>query len=1046
MAFSFSNWFKKPSGQEDFSPTATASAEASPTVATVPTTRFPPAPSAPAPGKQTPPRTLKAVVPNSVRPVNLREGMARPGVNPITPPSAVSLRPGPSAVPTSTRPISLPSKVPVAPAAPVAAVAPKAVADAPAFHAAPDAPVTIPLGEFFDRIPTNLLQAGADVDRAREVVFRAADLYSDLARGRASVPVSAVQAACPDLFGRPVSATEDVEITLPLQQVIAQLAGTFHTRPDQVAEDDVAEVETPFLQVALEDSVRLPRPPAAVPPLPPPAAARPASTAVPPPAVVVPAPARIAGHEVSTIRALTPRQSPATPHAPAQAPASLAGNLPAPVTPINPAAKHPPSTVRASVAGGKIRLSGPAISSRSIAPAAANPTAAPHAPSVPPAALKPIAAPAVPGAASAISMVPAQKKTARIQIPPIALRPAGTAGPAPGASGGPPRPGTPASPARAVPFPEPLVSFRATPGDPQGAAPAPAAMPPPLAPSPSGVTRPLPHANITLRPAGGPPPPYLTAPPPMMPFAPAAPSASPAPAAPTEAPTFDAEEDGSTIGFAVAPILRALPEGMFAEGQDGYRAAEQVPDGARVELPLGFITAQLAQGRVAVPRAMFVAAMPEGCRHLMLAEGEPAEVIIPLQEVFQNLPTGALNRRRDQVVDEVGPEIPTPFSQKAQEDAQRLAPAADPEPVEETAAPEPVPEALAVPVEPEPPAVVEPEPEPVTADAPAPPAAEAEKPSEPEPAVEVPALEPVAEVPAVVEEEEEKEPAPEPLTAVAEQLPPVATVGEPEVEAPAPTAPEPEEETPTVVEAAAPAVVAEAVDHPEAPALPAPTEEPPAAPPVELPAVEPAPTPETPVAVAAAATPEVPLPVPDLMPAAPEDRDVDQLPAPVLPAANGQHSRVPMAALTAVPESSPEDIQDALRAIFMVDEELDAKKIVRHAASLPGLKACAVMFDDGLKLAGDLEDGLSVSEGFCAMTPPFFRRARAYAAELGLGETQCVSLQTDRALLSFFMAGNVCLSVQHVANRPFLPGVREKLLAATTEMARMYATPVSTSR
>ena len=77
------------------------------------------------------------------------------------------------------------------------------------------------------------------------------------------------------------------------------------------------------------------------------------------------------------------------------------------------------------------------------------------------------------------------------------------------------------------------------------------------------------------------------------------------------------------------------------------------------------------------------------------------------------------------------------------------------------------------------------------------------------------------------------------------------------------------------------------------------------------------------------------------------------------------------------------------------------------------------------------------------MTPPFFRRVRAYAAELGLGETQCVSLQTERALLSFFMAGDICLSVQHAGNRSFLTGVREKLFAATAELARMYAHPVA---
>ena len=45
---------------------------------------------------------------------------------------------------------------------------------------------------------------------------------------------------------------------------------------------------------------------------------------------------------------------------------------------------------------------------------------------------------------------------------------------------------------------------------------------------------------------------------------------------------------------------------------------------------------------------------------------------IPLQEVFQNLPANALSIRADQVTEEPGMLYPTPFSQKADEDAQRF--------------------------------------------------------------------------------------------------------------------------------------------------------------------------------------------------------------------------------------------------------------------------------------------------------------------------------------------------------------------------------------
>ena len=42
----------------------------------------------------------------------------------------------------------------------------------------------------------------------------------------------------------------------------------------------------------------------------------------------------------------------------------------------------------------------------------------------------------------------------------------------------------------------------------------------------------------------------------------------------------------------------------------------------------------------------------------------------------------------------------------------------------------------------------------------------------------------------------------------------------------------------------------------------------------------------------------------------------------------------------------------ALQVAFDTDETLDAKSIVAHASRLPGVSACAIVFSDGLSLAG----------------------------------------------------------------------------------------------
>ena len=123
----------------------------------------------------------------------------------------------------------------------------------------------------------------------------------------------------------------------------------------------------------------------------------------------------------------------------------------------------------------------------------------------------------------------------------------------------------------------------------------------------------------------------------------------------------------------------------------------------------------------------------------------------------------------------------------------------------------------------------------------------------------------------------------------------------------------------------------------------------------------------------------------------------------------------------------------------MVEDDLDAKKVVKLASQLPGMKACTIMFTDGLKLAGNFSADQE-SEGFCAMTPAFFQKARTFTRELSLGELSAFTIHTERGLLmSFFMHENVCVSVAH-SGRGFVPGVREKLQNITRQVAALYST------
>ena len=897
MAFSLSSWFKGKSP----APAAPAETPAPPAPApAAPAASVAPAAARPAAQSATVTRTVPAVrkvVPNSVQPVSLRDPGSRPpvslsvGAPPSAPvPSPMTMRPPVTNV-VPPRKISFGNLAAVAAAYPPTPEPPAFTPppeSAPEPASVPDVPVQLTVGDFIDRVPATLLVGGA-VDRERPVEFRSSELYSDLTKGRASVPASVIYAKCPDLFSRPVDDTEDAEVALPLAKLVEQLTPALQTRADQVAEENVGEIETPFLQVAMEDNARLPTAAGTVA-----GAIRPLTPLPPAAAASLDLPPR-PPHRTGQIQAITALKV-AQPIEPVSLPA--APNA-ASIQPINPG-KRPPSTVRASVAGGKIRLSGPTVPNRiSITPGQGNPP--PSVPfgvppitasDLPPSATQRIATPPLPTSASPSLQV--TKKTQRIQIPPISLRSASAP-----ASPAAPRP--PVGPPAVQPSPvtvrqnggeppAPPVMFHSSPTPPEMKLPPPS-FAPPAAPS--------------LRPAF--PPPAFPAMPPLD-VAPAA----PAPTIPAPAPA----DDGRRISLGLAAVLRGLSSSLLAVEPSA------VPDDVRIELPFSPVESQLATGRVSVGRGAFVDALPAGHKEVLDPGADLPEIPLPLQEVFMNLPSNALTMRQDQVEEQVSHLYPTPFSQKAEEDAQRLG---------------------------------------------------------------------IGEIPS----------APAPVENLAP--PAAAPVAEPETALPA--------DEPAAEQTPADGAPAPATDREEAPVV------------RDIPLdlenqrnesdfkVTPDLTTE---AAPEAAVAEVSTPVPETVAAStPEQSSGRTLPV----AAKGRDSE--------------------LQVLFMTEEELDAKTVVKLVSQMPGIDGCTVMFGDGLRLAGNFPSE-ETAEGFSAMAPPFFKRAKNFTLESGIGTLQAFTIYTDGSPCSFLMHDDICLAVRH-SGRGFMPGVREKLEIVVRELARMYS-------
>jgi predicted regulator of Ras-like GTPase activity (Roadblock/LC7/MglB family) len=127
-----------------------------------------------------------------------------------------------------------------------------------------------------------------------------------------------------------------------------------------------------------------------------------------------------------------------------------------------------------------------------------------------------------------------------------------------------------------------------------------------------------------------------------------------------------AGREETKIALSLPMVLHELPAFQL----NGSPA--NVPEDARVQLPLSLIESQLASGRVVVSPTVLQKAIPEDYRDLLKVDPVETPVTLPLQEILKNLPGDILRMRADQEEIEIGEKIETPFSIKADEDARRF--------------------------------------------------------------------------------------------------------------------------------------------------------------------------------------------------------------------------------------------------------------------------------------------------------------------------------------------------------------------------------------
>jgi predicted regulator of Ras-like GTPase activity (Roadblock/LC7/MglB family) len=156
--------------------------------------------------------------------------------------------------------------------------------------------------------------------------------------------------------------------------------------------------------------------------------------------------------------------------------------------------------------------------------------------------------------------------------------------------------------------------------------------------------------------------------------------------------------------------------------------------------------------------------------------------------------------------------------------------------------------------------------------------------------------------------------------------------------------------------------------------------------------------------------------------------------------AKTNETQAPATAAAVEEKVSDRPLRTPLQVALDTDEKLDAKRVVALVNKIPGVKASAIMFGDGLSLAGSLPAELD-TEGLCAMAPSLMQRVENHLVDTKLGLLRGMTLSCVKGAITFYMHENLCLAALH--SDLDLPGeTREKLSRVVHELSRKYSHPV----
>jgi predicted regulator of Ras-like GTPase activity (Roadblock/LC7/MglB family) len=116
--------------------------------------------------------------------------------------------------------------------------------------------------------------------------------------------------------------------------------------------------------------------------------------------------------------------------------------------------------------------------------------------------------------------------------------------------------------------------------------------------------------------------------------------------------------------------------------------------------------------------------------------------------------------------------------------------------------------------------------------------------------------------------------------------------------------------------------------------------------------------------------------------------------------------------------------------------KFDPKAAIAEACALPGVASCSVIFADGLIIAGNIPDEMHM-EGLSAVAPTMLKKLQKHMCETQLGPLSCITVHGEQSPVTFFGAGDLCLTAVHNGSELSVASRRE-LSRITQELSRTY--------